>query len=39
MIIFDVVLGRVFNAIPLMVPDDSGMNDFCVRVPENLLII
>jgi len=36
--IFDVVLGRVFNAIPQMVPDDSGVNDICVHVPDFLLL-
>lgn len=39
MITFDVVLGRVFNAIPQMVPDDSDTNDVCVHLSENLLLL
>lgn len=35
---FDVVLGRVFNAIPQMVPDDSDTNDVCVYLIRKLLL-
>lgn len=38
-IIFDVVLGRVFNTIPQMVPDDNDMNEICVYVPEKNLLL